>query len=64
VALQEEETRPIERCLRYIGRFSLQPGPDVLAEILDQIADRSAFGKSTFERALRLARRRRWKSDR
>jgi len=40
-------------------RFSVAPGQDALAGLLDRIADHPVLGKETFERALELVRGRR-----
>jgi len=56
-ALRDGNAQRIDQCARYIGRFSLRPGREALAEILDRIAHHPALGKETFERVHRLAQR-------
>jgi hypothetical protein len=55
-ALQEGEEGRTRQHISYMRRFSVAPGQDALAGLLDRIADHPAFGKETFERALELAR--------
>jgi serine/threonine protein phosphatase PrpC len=56
-ALQAGKEDRVRRGISYMRSFSLTPGQNRLAGLLDRIADHSAFGKGTFEQALELARR-------
>ena len=56
-ALEEGDEDRVGQCARYMSRFSVTPGQEVLADLLDRIAERPGFGKDTFEQVLRLARR-------
>ena len=51
--LEDREENRVTECARYMQRFSVE----VLADLLDRIAGHLSFGKDTFERFLRLARR-------
>lgn len=56
-ALQDGDENRIDECVRYMGRFSIRLGRDVLAGLLDRIAENPECGKDTFERVLEVARR-------
>ena len=56
-ALEEGDEDRVGQCARYMSRFSVTPGQEALSGLLDQIAEHPSFGKDTFERVLRLARR-------
>ena len=56
-ALEEGDEDRVGQCARYMSRFSVTPGQEVFADLLDRIAEHPGFGKDTFEQVLRLARR-------
>jgi hypothetical protein len=56
-ALEEGDEDRVGQCARYMSRFSVTPGQEVLADLLDRIAEHPSFEKDTFEHVLRLARR-------
>lgn len=58
-ALQAGEEGRAGRCVSYMRKFSVAPGQNRLADLLDQIAEHPAFGREVFEQVLELARQNR-----